>query len=541
MSKPIQLLDQTKQGFKIHTNEVFRVLDKIANLNVAVVSINGNKRTGKSFLLNFFLRYLRAQNANKAKWISGSDENYLSGFEWRGGSERHTVGIWMWSEPFIIKSKSGADVAILLLDTQGNFDEKTTFQECGVIFSLSALMSSTLILNMKNEISEDKLQFVEFFTFFADAFSGGSNSDDQLFQRLIFLIRDWENPDSHPFGYHDDDTPKHNNYKQKMIIPNDDQCHEAQNTRNQILSYFEHVSSFLMPHPGKKVSATSFRGESHLIDNDFLEEVEKFAPLVFSRSNIEPKKIGGKFVTGALLKEYVTKWAEIIRTQKIPEAKSLTQATADVNYMLAWNHALTIYDTKMRNYLKNNITEMEFHIAHQNIKKESEEYFQTEPQGYIDKKRKSDLLDDLLKRIDQVYENLRIINLSRIEREESQKKMDIALENQKKLQNQLAEQQTAAKREQEELRNELQYLKDASELQRISMEEKIKWIEESNKLKTEMLLQDLIHKQEIADMEKRLLEEKLEAEERARSDAREAIAEAKREQASQNGSWCSIM
>ncbi len=90
--------------------------------------------------------------------------------------------------------------------------------------------------------------------------------------------------------YHDDITPKCKIYEQKMIDSNDDQCPEAQNTRRQILSYFEHVSSFLMPHPGKKVSAASFRGQSDLIDDDFLEVVKEFVPFVFSISNIGPKK-----------------------------------------------------------------------------------------------------------------------------------------------------------------------------------------------------------------------------------------------------------
>ena len=403
MGKPIQLLAQSNQRFKIETKEVFKLLDKIANSNVAVISINGNKRTGKSFMLNYFLRYLYAQKANKRNWISDNEENKLSGFEWRGGAERHTVGIWLWSESFTIKSKSGVDIEILLLDTQGNFDEKTTFQECGLIFSLSALMSSTLILNMKNEISEDKLQFVEFFTFFAESFSPETKSNERLFQRLIFLIRDWESADSYSFGCHNDVTPKSKNYKREMIEPNDDQCLEAQNTRMQILSYFENVSSFLMPHPGKKVSSKGFNGQSDLIDDDFLEEVEKFVPFVFSSSNIRPKLIGGEILTGASLKAYIAKWAEIIATQKLPEARTLTQATADVNFMLGKNHALAMYEKKMRSHLERNANEVDFLEAHKQTEEESVNYFLTEPKGNIDEIRKSSLLEELQEQINQAF------------------------------------------------------------------------------------------------------------------------------------------
>jgi len=538
MGKPIQLLGQASKGFKINTEKVFRVLDKIANKNVAVISINGNKRTGKSFMLNFFLRYLYAQKKKGKNWISDSDANSISGFEWRGGSEKHTVGIWMGSEPFIIKSKSGEDVAILLLDTQGNFDEKTTFQECGVIFFFIALMSSTLILNMKNEISEDKLQFVEFFTYFAESFSGGTISDDRLFQRLIFLIRDWENPGSHPFGCHDDENPKINNYKHVMIDPHDDQCNEAQNTRKQILSYFENVISFLMPHPGKKVSRDDYIGQRNLIDDEFLEIVETFVPLVFSSSNIEPKKIGGKSVTGASLKEYITKWAEIIKSQKMPEARTLTQATADVNFMLAKNHALAMYETKMQTHLGNHATETQFEQAHQQAEDESIQYFQTEPRGNIDEARKSTLLNDLQKRMDQVYVTLSTINNSHIEREESQRKLNMAIENQIKLENQMVERQNTAIREQEELKNELQNLKDASELERKAVEEKMKLVEDNLKLKTEMFAQKIEHIQEMADIEKKHLEERLEAEERAKQEAQSLISDIKRAPPPNDSSCC---
>ena len=40
-------------------------------------------------------------------------------FAWRGGKDRQTTGIWMWSEPFFRPAADGAgDVAVLLMDTQ---------------------------------------------------------------------------------------------------------------------------------------------------------------------------------------------------------------------------------------------------------------------------------------------------------------------------------------------------------------------------------------------------------------------------------------
>ncbi len=46
----------------------------------------------------------------KEDWI-GSDDEPLTGFHWRGGSERDTTGILMWSEPFLLKNSSNEDVS----------------------------------------------------------------------------------------------------------------------------------------------------------------------------------------------------------------------------------------------------------------------------------------------------------------------------------------------------------------------------------------------------------------------------------------------
>lgn len=36
----------------------------------------------------------------------GSEVKKDTSFAWRGGQERQTTGIWMWSEPFIRRSQS---------------------------------------------------------------------------------------------------------------------------------------------------------------------------------------------------------------------------------------------------------------------------------------------------------------------------------------------------------------------------------------------------------------------------------------------------
>ena len=76
----------------------------------------GAFRTGKSFILNFFLRYLKwttrasdAENDKQNDWLD-MDSPELRGFSWRGGDDRDTNGILIWPEPFILEDRNGEEV-----------------------------------------------------------------------------------------------------------------------------------------------------------------------------------------------------------------------------------------------------------------------------------------------------------------------------------------------------------------------------------------------------------------------------------------------
>lgn len=156
----------------------------------------------------------------------GSDQ----GFSWRGGRERNTTGIWLWSEPFVRQLPgSGEEVAVLLMDTQGMFDSRLTqmltvrpasphaaflapvplsrasagvAQAC--IFGLSTLISSHQIYNVQNRIQEDNLQHLALFTEYGRiahskqreaagaAASAAADGSAAAFQHLEFLVRDWQ-------------------------------------------------------------------------------------------------------------------------------------------------------------------------------------------------------------------------------------------------------------------------------------------------------------------------------------------------------------
>ena len=150
-----------EDSFHLLDDNLSSILNKVPkDMKVSIVSVVGAFRTGKSFLLNFFLRYLRHGSADDLTedWMikdgpalteGNMNEGHVddvtvnsASFQWRGGQQRQTTGIWMWSEPFIKKDKQGNSVAVLLMDTQGMFDSDTSMSLTAQIFGLSTFVSS---------------------------------------------------------------------------------------------------------------------------------------------------------------------------------------------------------------------------------------------------------------------------------------------------------------------------------------------------------------------------------------------------------------
>lgn len=91
----------------------------------------------------------------------GNKRDPLIGFQWKSSTERVTNGILMWSDIFIYDTQEGEKLAIVLIDTQGLFDQRTSPNVNSKMFALSTLISSVQIYNLHNVIQEDQLQYLQ--------------------------------------------------------------------------------------------------------------------------------------------------------------------------------------------------------------------------------------------------------------------------------------------------------------------------------------------------------------------------------------------
>lgn len=89
-------------------------------------------------------------------------------FAWRSGATKCTEGIWLWNAPFVFTDSQGRKIGVLLMDTQGAWDDTMTKSQSSTIFGLTAFLSAKLVYNIQNRIEEDKLENLDYFTTFAD-------------------------------------------------------------------------------------------------------------------------------------------------------------------------------------------------------------------------------------------------------------------------------------------------------------------------------------------------------------------------------------
>ncbi|KAF2897750.1 hypothetical protein ILUMI_08413 [Ignelater luminosus] len=339
---PIQIVLANKDHtFTLDEEALSRVLmqDEFRDRYVVVVSVAGAFRKGKSFLLDFFLRYMDSKYVLKQhslEWM-GSPDAPLEGFSWRGGSERDTTGILMWSDVYLTELDSGEKVAVILLDTQGAFDSESTVRDCATVFALSTMISSVQIYNLSQNIQEDDLQHLQLFTEYGRL--ALADTGKSPFQRLQFLVRDWSFPYEAEYG-----AVGGKKILDRRLQVNDHQHPELQSLRKHIKSCFTEIACFLMPHPGLKVATNpAFDGRLSDIDPEFKKQLQILVPMLLAPENLVLKKINGQKVKSRDLVQYFKSYIQIYSGNELPEPKSMLVATAEANNLAAVADAKEVY------------------------------------------------------------------------------------------------------------------------------------------------------------------------------------------------------
>ncbi|PAV64706.1 hypothetical protein WR25_26899 isoform A [Diploscapter pachys] len=342
---PIVELDEgSKNIYKLNQKELEKTLGRadIVGKKIALISIAGAYRKGKSFMLNLFVTYLEhLHKGGKGEWFD--ETTTLDKFNWRGGTKRDTNGIFIWSVPYILEDQNGEEVAIFLMDTQGTFDHQSTVQDCATIFALSTLLSSVQIYNISTQIQEDDLNNLRLFTEYAQL-TKDENRQHAPFQKLLFLVRDWTNSDEYEYGYEGGKEY----LKEEVLKTTPEQKKELKTLRESIKSSFESLKAFLMPHPGLRIARNNSEKVLGKIEEEFSEQLDILVPSLFKGDSLKAKKIDGKEITCREMVGLFEELMKIFNSDDLPEPKTILEATADAVNLAAEQRAREAYDKYMK-------------------------------------------------------------------------------------------------------------------------------------------------------------------------------------------------
>jgi atlastin len=173
-----------------------------------------------------------------------------------------------------------------------------------------------------------------------------------MFQKLVFLVRDFQWVRDFPLGYSDDRSPEPNFYKSRLL-PDPRKGDEQNYIREQIGLTFPQVAAYLLPYPGNGLAV---RDRLDNLDEEFAEFMQKFVETTFLVGNLIPKNIGGAEVTGVGFKPFISSWASLFsQNNGLPTIHSIYDTTAEVQHDLAMKNALAFYDNEMKKTFDSNI------------------------------------------------------------------------------------------------------------------------------------------------------------------------------------------
>ena len=107
----INFLSKENDQLIFHLDELEQLLADYKDYKIAIVSIAGAFRTGKSFLINWLIKHIKEND----EWLN---DQPLEGFEFARQREPLTDGIDVWGEVFEFEHDIHGFVALIVLDTQ---------------------------------------------------------------------------------------------------------------------------------------------------------------------------------------------------------------------------------------------------------------------------------------------------------------------------------------------------------------------------------------------------------------------------------------
>lgn len=272
--------DQSQSQWLFYPERLEAILPQsISNLPLCVVAVTGARRTGKSLLLNYMVRYLEADEAgtsNNGDWM-GSPGDAAEAFITRSGRRDTTMGVWIYSKVFRIH-RYGREIVVILIDSEGLFGRGTDSAKSARIYAMSSILSSITIFNIMRDANSQDIINLALFELTGRTSRGAS--EHKPFQKLMFMIRDWADSDEMPYGI--------SNPWLNEVLGFDMRDEPAlKDSKQSIRDSYDFIQAYLMPAPGRDVNRQDFNGSHGAFDDEFRHHVKNFIQTLFEDATVK--------------------------------------------------------------------------------------------------------------------------------------------------------------------------------------------------------------------------------------------------------------
>ena len=367
-----------ENGKFIITNQSKLLLSQKKIKHIGIISLVGKYRTGKSFLLN------RVILNNRAK----------SGFSVGPTFKPCTKGIWIWSEPIMIKNNN-EEFPCFMIDTEGlgAYDEEVNHDS--KIFLIAILISSLFIFNSFGTIDENAISSLSFVLNLSKIIKlknsfKEDNKDElaQYFPYFLWLLRDFSLRLVDKNG---------KNITEKQYLEsalenikgdeNNEIIQEKNRVRTLIRAYFPERDCFALVRPveeEKNLQKLQFLPDEQL-RVEFLEQAKNFRNKVFKK--IKPKTFHGQMISGSMLVELVQSILDSINGGGIPVIENSWKYVMSNECVKKGKELIEMFANELRTYRDKNKIRDDFYM---NLKND----ILIISQKYIDEFTNNNLLDD---------------------------------------------------------------------------------------------------------------------------------------------------
>ena len=301
---PLVTFDQNTNSFSANP-ATLEVLSQVAH-PLAVVSIAGLFRTGKSFLLNRII--LHAPVVRSGRRVARKDAAApTTGFGVGNTVQACTKGIWMWSEPLVVKDSTGVDVNVIVLDTEGSGAPSANANHDARVSSLGLLLSSYFVYNSVGRIDDSSLSTL---TTVTHVTSEMREEDVGELPGFLWILRDFalqlENKDGMVV---DPDT-----YMEEQLSG------EKNDARAHLRKYFKDRGCAILIRPVTEESDLQHLNTlpDSALRPEFLEAAVKLRKRILESTANRPLVHNNMYLTGSMLGTLVSRYVDAVNEGAVP-------------------------------------------------------------------------------------------------------------------------------------------------------------------------------------------------------------------------------